>query len=81
MKAIAKIPSFFLSKEQTVALKLKEQPLIFIIPRSILKRLGIIQEEISFDLVIQDKKLMLVGPFATKSQRVMQPPGSKEITT
>ena len=74
-----KIPSFLLSKEHTVALKLKQQPFIFIIQRHILQKYEIDSKDLSFDLVILNNKLTLVGP-TVASQRVAQPQNSREIT-
>ena len=61
-KIIAKIPCQLMNKDQAVALKLEEQPYLIIIPRSILQRLGITEEEISFELVIEDNRLCLITP-------------------
>ncbi len=51
-----------MNKDQAIALKLEEQPYLIIIPKSILQKLGINEEEISFDLVIEDNRLCLVAP-------------------
>lgn len=74
-----KIPSFLLSEEYTVALKLKQQPFIFIIPRHILQKYEIDSADLSFDLAVLNNKLTLVGP-TVSSQRVTQSRSFGEIT-
>lgn len=59
-KKIAKIPCHLMTKEQAIALKLEEQPYLIIIPRSILQKHGINEEEISFQLVIEENRLCLI---------------------
>ena len=51
-----------MNKDQAVALKLDDQPYLIIIPKAILQRRGINEEEISFDLVIEDNRLCLAAP-------------------
>ena len=79
MKKLAKISSTLFSKEQTVALRLQEQPYIILIPKSILEKNKIFSENLSFDLVIQNKRIALLGPLMTGPE-VMQYPLRKEIT-
>ena len=79
MKKLAKIPSTLFSKEQTVALRLQEQPYIILIPKSILENCKIFSENLSFDLVIQNKRIALLGPLTTGPE-VMQYPLKEEIT-
>lgn len=66
IKRIAKIPCQVMNKEQSVALKLEEQPYLIIIPKSMLQKSGINQDEISFELVKEENRLCLVAPL-TKS--------------
>ena len=54
--------SSLLSREQTRALGLQEQPYIILIPKSILQKKGIFGDELCFNLVISDNKITLVGP-------------------
>ncbi len=61
-KVLAKIPFQLMTKDQVIALKLEEQPYYLIIPKSILQKLGVTNEKISFDLVEDDNRLCLVGP-------------------
>jgi len=62
MKRLAIISSSLFSKEQTVALKLQEQPYIILIPKSILAKYGINSENLSFDLVLDNNRIKLLGP-------------------
>ncbi len=62
MKKLASISSILFSKEQTIALKLQEQPYIILIPKSIIQKLGIIDENLDFKLVIEQNKITLLGP-------------------
>ncbi len=62
MKKLAKIPSFLLSKEMSAALKLEQQSYLIIIPKNILEELDVVSTYLSFDLVILDNKLSLLGP-------------------
>ena len=79
MKKLAKISSTLFSREQTVALRLQEQPYIILIPKSILEKHKIFSENLSFDLVIQDKRIALLGPLM-KGPEVMQHPLEEEAT-
>lgn len=79
MKRLAKISSTLFSMEQTVALRLQEQPYIILIPKSILEKYKIFSENLSFDLVIQDKRIALLGPLTTGPE-VMQHPLVEEVT-
>jgi len=79
MKKLAKISSTLFSKEQTIALRLQEQPYIILIPKSILEKHKIFSENLSFDLVIQNKRIVLLGPLTTDPE-VMQYPLREEIT-
>lgn len=51
-----------MNKDQAIALKLEEQPYLIIIPKSILQKLGINEEEIRFDLEIEENRLCLIAP-------------------
>ena len=62
MKKLASLDGTLFTKEQTIALKLHEQPYIILIPKSILTNHGIHAENIEFNLVILDKKIALLGP-------------------
>ena len=79
MKKLAKISSTLFSMEQTVALRLQEQPYIILIPKSILEKYKIFSENLSFDLVIQNKRIALLGPL-TKGPEVLQHPLVGEVT-
>jgi len=63
MKSLAKISSQLISEDQTVDLKLKKQHYIMILPKHLIQDLGIVSDEIDFELVIDNSnKLALVGP-------------------
>ena len=63
MKFLAKISSQLISEDQTVSLKLKKQHYIMILPKHLVQHLGIVSDEINFELVIDNSnKLTLIGP-------------------
>ena len=62
MKKLSELPSPLFSKQLQVALKLQEQPYIILIPKSILEKYGIYSDEISFDLVLDNNRISLLGP-------------------
>ena len=69
MKILAKIFSQLMSKDQITELKLKKQHYILIFPQHLIQKLGIIQNEISFELVIDNSnKLLLIGPELASQQ-------------
>ena len=79
MKKLAKISSALLSTQLTAALRLQKQSYIILIPKSILEKHKIFSENLLFDLVIQDKRIALLGPLATGPE-VMQHPLEEEAT-
>jgi len=74
---VASIPCSILSKELSVNLKLSEPPYIIIIPKSFLQKRGIYSENLSFDLVIKNNTVSLLG---TESKKVKQLPGKEVVT-
>ena len=74
---VASIPCSILSKELSVNLKLSEPPYIIIIPKSFLQKHGIYSENLSFDLVIKNNTVSLLG---TESKKVKQLPGKEVVT-
>ena len=60
MKKVADIPSVFLEKNFSDKLGLKDSPLLFLIPKSLLEKLGF-SGEINFELFQNDDSLMLVS--------------------
>ena len=63
MKSLAKISSQLISEDQTVDLKLKKQHYMMIFPKHLIQHLGIVSDEINFELVIDNSnKLALIGP-------------------
>ena len=63
MKSLAKISSQLISEDQTVDLKLKKQYYLMILPKHLVQHLGIVSDEINFELVIDNSnKLTLIGP-------------------
>jgi len=79
MKKLATLSSILFSKEQAIALKLKEQPYIILIPKSIIHKQGLTDETLDFELVISENKITLLGP-EIPNPRVRQPT-AKEIVT
>jgi len=59
-KKIVSIPSFLLSKEESTKLRLQDQSYVLIIPKKLLDDLKITRSEITFDLFLKNKKLLLV---------------------
>ncbi len=66
-KKIARIPCQLMNKDQAVALKLEEQPYLIIIPKSILQKLGINEDEIMCELVLEDNRICLIIPVSESS--------------
>ncbi len=62
MQLIAKVCAQLLSPESSASLRLKEQPFVILIPKSLLTKFGLVEDEIIFDVVIENNKLSLVGP-------------------
>ena len=63
MKSLAKISSQLISEDQAIDLKLKKQHYIMILPKHLIQNLGIVSDEIDFELVINNSnKLTLIGP-------------------
>ncbi len=75
MEKIAKLCAQLLSSELSASLRLKEQPFVILIPKSLLTKFGL-EDEIVFELIIENNRLSLLGPKITK--RVTQSP-AKEI--
>ncbi len=57
---IAKIPSYLLTPELTMALKLHEQSFVILIPQKLIQKLGCNGDEINFDLVKYENKIHLI---------------------
>lgn len=72
MKKFVQIPSILFSKEQTTNLKLQEQPYLILIPKSIFAKYGINSEEITFDLTLENNRIMLLGPSARQAPEANQ---------
>ena len=60
MKKVADIPGMVLEKNSSKTLGLKESPLLFMIPKKLLEKLGF-SGEISFELFQNGDSLMLVS--------------------
>jgi len=78
MKKLAEIPCQLLEKDASSALKLDEQPYIILIPKSVLIAAGLASNTFTFELIVKDGKLSLIGPSVPGSQGVTQP-GFEEI--
>ena len=59
-KNIATVPSFFLSLEWTSELNLNEQPLIILLSKSLVKKLGITSDSPKFDVIKNKGVISLV---------------------
>ncbi len=62
MKKLAILPSSLFSKEQTISLKLQEQQYVLLIPKSIFTKYKISSENITFDLILDNNRITLLGP-------------------
>lgn len=68
-----------MEKDTSSALKLDEQPYIILIPKSVLTAAGLASDTFTFELIVKDGKLSLIGP-ALSDPRVTQS-GFEEIVT
>lgn len=73
---LASIPSTFFSKQLALDLKLQDQPLVIIIPKSILAAAGVIVAP-TFDLIYENRKLSLISSSETETTT----PPAKEAAT
>jgi len=73
---LASLPSSFFSKQLALELKLQGQPLIILIPKSILAAAGITAAP-TFDLIYENEKLSLVSSSETETTELP----AKEVTT
>jgi len=61
-KKLADIPSQLMEKDQSIALKLKEEPYLILIPKSLIQTQGITADNLTFDLVKnRDGSISLLG--------------------
>jgi len=67
MKKLASLPSFLLSKELSAQLKLQNQHYIVLIPKKF-----ITSSDPTFDLVIQNNRISLLGPATERVPEVNQ---------
>ena len=72
MNILATFISTLFSKELTASLKLQEQPYVIIIPKSILEKHGINSENITFDLVLNNNRITLLGPSTREAPEANQ---------
>ena len=61
MKKLARIPSFLLSPKDAAKLRLQNQAYMLIIPKKLIENYDM-SSELSFDLIIENNKLSLLGP-------------------
>ena len=61
MKKLAQIPSFLLTPKDTERLRLQNQAYLLIIPKKLIEKFNL-TSELSFDLVIENNRLSLLGP-------------------
>ena len=69
------LPTFLLSKELSAQLRLQEQHFIVLIPKKLVPF-----DELSFELIIENNRISLLGPKRDQVPEVKQPPG-KEVAT
>jgi len=65
LKILAKISSFLLSQEEATSLRLKHQSYLLLIPKQLIVQANV-GDKLSFDLVIENNRLSLLGPKITK---------------
>ncbi len=74
MESLAKISSQLISEDQSVDLKLKKHHYIMILPKYLINNLGIVSDEIDFELVINNSnKLALIGPKISRKPKSATP--------
>ena len=61
MKKLARIPSFLLSPKDAAKLRLQNQAYMLIIPKKLIENYDM-PSELSFDLIIENNRLSLLGP-------------------
>ena len=61
MKKLATIPSFLLSPSETASLRLQNQVYMIIIPKKLLEQEIDVDYELSFDLVVKNGNISLIG--------------------
>ena len=69
MKKLASIPSFLLSTRDVANLRLQNQAFMLIIPKKLLTAAGYMAAELSFDLVIENGRVSLLGHDKTRETR------------
>ena len=62
------LPTFLLSKELTAQLRLQEQHFVVLIPKKLVPF-----NELSFELVIENNRISLLGPKTNQVPEVNQP--------
>ena len=69
MKKLASIPSFLLTPKDIANLRLQNQAFMIIIPKKLLDAAGYRAAELSFDLVIENGRVSLLGHATTRETR------------
>ena len=64
MKKLARIPTFLLTPKDTQMLRLQNQAHLLIIPKKLIEKYNL-PSDLSFDLIIQNNRLSLLGPEIT----------------
>ncbi len=62
MKKLAILLSSLFSKELCALLKLQEQQYVLLIPKSIFEKYKISSENITFELILDNNRITLLGP-------------------
>ena len=61
---LARIPTFLLTPKDTERLRLHNQAYLLIIPKKLIEKFNL-SSDLSFDLIIQNNRLSLLGPELT----------------
>ena len=72
MKKLATFLSSLFSKELCAALKLQEQQYVLLIPKSLLEKYKISSENITFELILDNNRITLLGPSTREAPEANQ---------
>ena len=69
------LPTFLLSKELSTQLRLQEQYFVVLIPKKLIPF-----DELSFEFIIKNNRITLLGPKTNQVPEVKQLPGKEVVT-
>ena len=78
MKKLANIPCQLLSKDLTESLHLNEQSYLILVPKSLLSSINL--DSFTFDLVVDNRRLSLIGPDLSSDPRVSHSVVEESVT-